>query len=452
MRCLQCGNELDANATFCVQCGAPAPEDMPIEAPAAAPSYTDYTQTGDLTDYDTSAYRANKSGNNSTLVKIVILMGALILALVVVLVIILMVKKAPAAVFQNEPARQNQASQYQPQQEEGLSPDNLYYDVFLSFADYVLPGSNNTYKCYTDISALTDTELTVAEQEIAARHGVTFTDPELQAYFEARDWYVPSGRGYTPNYHEQANLDLIRIYRAKQDGSLYYSGNGYINAFSRNTQYAISGSDYRLLNGADLYALSEEQLCVARNEILARHGWIFSDPELREYFYSKDWYRPSVPGANFDYGVLSSTESSNISLIEVYEGIAEGNLSWSANNPYKTVYYNWNSAGRGWIFSDSSSRYLNYGDLFGMTEDELCIARNEIFARNGYTFKSSNLMEYFLHCNWYRPQTAPGDSSSIYFSVVENANIDLLHEAEKFAAGRSDKTFYPDMNYEPGIY
>jgi hypothetical protein len=51
--------------------------------------------------------------------------------------------------------------------------------------------------------------------------------------------------------------------------------------------------DYILPNGDMIYSvrsLSDRELKLARNEIYARRGYIFSDVEMAEYFAKKAWY------------------------------------------------------------------------------------------------------------------------------------------------------------------
>ena len=59
----------------------------------------------------------------------------------------------------------------------------------------------------------------------------------------------------------------------------------------------------RLIQSAELDPLSSGELELMRNEIYARHGWIFNRPDLRNYFESQPWYRPK--------GDLSNREQSN---------------------------------------------------------------------------------------------------------------------------------------------
>lgn len=432
MYCKYCGQTISDDSRVCCYCG------RQVADAAAVP-------TSPVIDEKFANYPPEPQKKNGGMVTLIIFMAGLVIALILAIVVILMITRSSDGLSFGKPDAEPTSEVMQEPEEEdiGLPSDNIYYDVFKQYDTYVLQGSNNTYMCYSDIANMTEEELTVAEQEIHARHGKKFSDADLQAYFEARTWYTPGSGNYTPSYCEQANLDLIRVYRDKQDGSLYRSGNGYINAFSKTVDYAVPNSSTHKLDGYDLDHLTEQQLCVARNEILARHGWIFDDELLREYFYSKEWYKPSVPGKQFDYSVLSSTEQTNISLIQTYEKRAEG-VSWSSDNPYKAVYYTYSY--QDYIFYNSSSRYLTQYDLAGMTEEELCIARNEIFARNGYTFKSKNLTEYFLHHDWYFPRTSPGENPS--FSAIENANIELIAYAEDIAA-RTGDVFIPNYITDP---
>lgn len=98
----------------------------------------------------------------------------------------------------------------------------------------------------------------------------------------------------------------------------------------------------------------------------------------------------------------------------------------SSDNPYADVYV----AGRVYIFSDSASRKLTDADLVGLSLEELCVARNEIYARHGYVFSDKNLLEYFQQFSWYHPKGKAGDLSGISLSSTEIANVDILKAKE----------------------
>lgn len=88
---------------------------------------------------------------------------------------------------------------------------------------------------------------------------------------------------------------------------------------SANAEYVIPDSSSRYLTNADLAGLSEWQIRIARNEIYARHGWIFKTDDLNDYFRGKSWYQPSVSPEKFDNSYLNTIEIENVKLITEYE-------------------------------------------------------------------------------------------------------------------------------------
>lgn len=72
----------------------------------------------------------------------------------------------------------------------------------------------------------------------------------------------------------------------------------------------------RLLTNADLYGKSSWDLRIMRNEIFARHGYIFKKPELRQYFSSQTWYTPRYTDVS---RFLSSVEKQNAQFLKKHE-------------------------------------------------------------------------------------------------------------------------------------
>ena len=88
-----------------------------------------------------------------------------------------------------------------------------------------------------------------------------------------------------------------------------------------NNDYVLPNSSSQVLSGSQLSGLSKSQLRLARNEIYARHGRKFDDPELQAYFNSQSWYKGTIDPGSFDTMSLSQTERTNIELITQYENL-----------------------------------------------------------------------------------------------------------------------------------
>jgi len=73
----------------------------------------------------------------------------------------------------------------------------------------------------------------------------------------------------------------------------------------------------RPLTELDLQGLSRQQLRLLRNEIFARHGYIFKSEDLRDYFFHQNWYQPKY--TNISYLSLNQLEKKNIEFIQARE-------------------------------------------------------------------------------------------------------------------------------------
>ncbi|MBE5848933.1 MAG: YARHG domain-containing protein [Lachnospiraceae bacterium] len=80
-------------------------------------------------------------------------------------------------------------------------------------------------------------------------------------------------------------------------------------------EYIIPYSSAVELDESDLELLTAQELTYARNEIFARHGYVFNSYELNGYFRTKEWYHPDT---NYS-GILQGVEQENASFISDYQ-------------------------------------------------------------------------------------------------------------------------------------
>ena len=202
--------------------------------------------------------------------------------------------------------------------------------------------------------------------------------------------------------------------------------NLYIALSPDRNGYLLLSSDNAYLKSYDVKELSQTELMLARNEIYARRGYIFSDGELAEYFASKNWYHPVAGADRFSEDALNVYEKSNLTFLSIYEKRAKG-VSFTVDNPYAEYY----ETDMPYRISTSSEVELVESDYYGMTAEEASLAANEIMARHGYTFTDEYLLEYFLQRDWYLPDTPPGISDSIVLNSVEQENVQKLRAYQK---------------------
>ena len=89
-----------------------------------------------------------------------------------------------------------------------------------------------------------------------------------------------------------------------------------------------------------------------------------------------------------------------------------------------------------YILPSSSSVRLTQAEIEGLSLQELCYARNEIYARHGRLFKSKELMEYFTSQNWYGGRIAPENFQENLLNYVEQSNVLFLYNWEHRIASK----------------
>jgi hypothetical protein len=62
--------------------------------------------------------------------------------------------------------------------------------------------------------------------------------------------------------------------------------------------------------------MTKYDLKIMRNEIYARHGYIFKTGEMKSYFAEQSWYRGQYDDVT---SMLTSIEKQNAELIKKYE-------------------------------------------------------------------------------------------------------------------------------------
>lgn len=156
--------------------------------------------------------------------------------------------------------------------------------------------------------------------------------------------------------------------------------------------------------------------------------------EIGDYAYSEEWPEGYVIAqspsgdTNAKSGTVVTLDIS-LGLIEpettvapteelVQETKAQQNQSSKTNNSY--------------IFSNSSSSYLSKADISALSNNNLNIALNEIYARRGRIFKDPALSSYFNSQAWYTPKYTQAEfDKNVTFNDYEQKNLQLMINEEK---------------------
>ncbi|MDO5146977.1 MAG: YARHG domain-containing protein [Eubacteriales bacterium] len=106
---------------------------------------------------------------------------------------------------------------------------------------------------------------------------------------------------------ESGSRDIYLI-KGKEQGS---------NRYERADRLAYT--DAVCYTWTELSCLDSYGLCITRNEIYARHGRMFNDQDIQDFFNKQDWYVAKYSSADFNEKSLNEIEKYNVALIRSYE-------------------------------------------------------------------------------------------------------------------------------------
>lgn len=279
-----------------------------------------------------------------------------------------------------------------------ISPEGAYYAysgglITARLIDFDGDGTDELYCVYSD------------EEFIYTQAVYGIKDGELYAYLPPESC-ANNGTDVSPTTNlvekdgkvylkEGIHVAIEGDYCTIEDGS-WTVVHSYSAPFDMEDEYTIDGS-----------AVTEEEYLDFTEEY----------DEVEKIFYSyfeEDYYA----------GFLEETDDT---LREVFGGdyddvmaeyITEGDASQTT------------PAGD-YILPESNTRYLTEEDIAGLSNEELELARNEIYARHGRMFDTDEIREYFESKSWYDGTISPEDFDYSVLSDIERANVNFLLEHEK---------------------
>lgn len=235
------------------------------------------------------------------------------------------------------------------------------YDAY-----YIIPDSNVRKLTEDELWGFTRETLRYIRNELLARHGYAFSNDKFYNYFNAKPWYIAGGYNEDSKLTalEWDNITLVKKVEKAMDTKKTENLDGvdiqeiiayqnYIGGFGNelgygnprgdgagdivgdsaalenvvitpipaepyyiyNEQYIIPDSDVRELTEGELWAYTRETLRYIRNELLARHGYVFGENKFGRYFSRTDWYK----AGNYENEILTALEWNNINLVRTVE-------------------------------------------------------------------------------------------------------------------------------------
>ena len=104
-------------------------------------------------------------------------------------------------------------------------------------------------------------------------------------------------------------------------------------------EYIFPDSDKKYLSEDEIRTKTVDEMIIGRNEIFARHGYIFTDENLKNHFEGTSWYKGTIPAEQFNSDqVFNDFEKKNVELIKRVEdevnGISDSEITESEEDVF----------------------------------------------------------------------------------------------------------------------
>lgn len=162
--------------------------------------------------------------------------------------------------------------------------------------------------------------------------------------------------------------------------------------------------------------------------------------EISDYEYSYDYPEGYIISQTPEGGTSASTgtvvklvissgqiqRETEAPATQAQQSSNSQNSASGNSNSQSSSNTNTNNNG-GFIFPNSDSSYLSNAQVSALSDDDLQLAINEIYARRGRIFKDASLNAYFNSQSWYEGKYTPEEfEKNVKFNTYEQKNLQLL--------------------------
>lgn len=436
--CVRCGKYMPQQERFCQNCGADQMPHLAKPGPMKAPKP-----------------EKKKKDGNKTLLWVMIVLIVVAAALAGYVVWQLLSKGDDAA--SSGSAQSGEITQNEEPIDVPVDADCLEFEVYVYGADDVLKEHSTieTEETYL-LDALKEADYVSVESGMLVRVGDQWADPDEgeswlcqrsgeSAQIDLETCYLEDGDVYVFSLQEQEvgspldltwyiGDDLSQLQDLLEEEGHYLSRS---NEVLKNTDGTI---DIRCCECADVIHV----ICIQRPMTYILEG-VYPGMKLDDAIDSLEAraYREDRYGSAVGYDFKQYYDGSDCCVRLTYdedETVIEVMMFQPEAVPFRE-----DSCGicapavaeSDYLLPESAERKLTYDDLEPLTHEELCFARNEIYARHGRIFAVKEVAEYFESKSWYHGTISPERFSVVELSEIEKYNAQLIKDYENTYYGGS---------------
>lgn len=176
------------------------------------------------------------------------------------------------------------------------------------------------YICYNDLLVSPDGATTVDVTDYETPDNVITVDSGLNdGWWNVKSWTY-YGYKTLDELYKTVIISNTELYNHEDNVNVNVNA-AEVKADKKQKSSAEEGiifpnSSEEVLSKKAVKKLSDKKLRYAINEIYARHGYIFNDDALREYYEQYDWYEKQVKPEDFSTKLFNNVEKKNMKILQ----------------------------------------------------------------------------------------------------------------------------------------
>ena len=314
--------------------------------------------------------------------------------------------------------------------------------------EYIFPDTDKELLTEEEVKDLPAQLLAYGRYEILAKHGELFESEELKDYFGTQKWYFgfladeKEVEGLLNDYEKENLAFLKKQEKAEGEYELDQKDFDYELVEKWLAGTYVPGEEEIRTGGQEAGTEKKEEESSGKKNAGAKKNSGKETEKAETEAPAAEVKEPKAaeteaPAAEVAETKVAETEAaagaekgskfedlSGVDLFDLSSEIQETETKEKETEAAEDTRSEY-------IFADADIRYLTQEEVDKLSLQAVCYAKNEIYARHGRKFLSTELQEYFNDKSWYQGTVEAEKFSPSVFNKYESDNIQILVKAEE---------------------
>lgn len=302
--------------------------------------------------------------------------------------------------------------------------------------EYIFPDTDKELLTEEDVKDLPAQLLAYGRYEILAKHGELFESEELKDYFGTQKWYFgfladeKEVEGLLNDYEKENLAFLKKQEKAEGEYELDQKDFDYELVEKWLAGTYVPGEEEIRTGGQEAGMEKKEEESSGKKKAGAKKNSGKETEKAETEAPAPEVKETKAAETEAAAGSEKGRKFEDLSGVDLFALSPENQETEETETEEKETEAAEDTRSE-YIFADADIRYLTQEEVDKLSLQAVCYAKNEIYARHGRKFLSTELQEYFNDKSWYQGTVEAEKFSPSVFNKYESDNIQILVKAEE---------------------